>query len=130
MATLGYNQNNSILGIKKTDVTGDGMIDEIYLTGYKRKPEDILVKNIDLVVEEGKSKQITRAALPSNEGVNPRLFTGDFNCDGTADVLVSIDADSSGRFGYFFLYSYKNNRLLLFFDREKLDQERSDEVVF
>lgn len=131
MVTLGYNQNNAVLAVKKADVTGDGSTDEIYLTGYKTRPGDAVAKNIDLVVEEGRSGQIIRTTLPLKEGANSRLFTGDFDCDGTADVLVSIDISGNSSSSVFFsLYKCKRNRISLLSDWGKLNLELSFEVDF
>lgn len=101
-----------LLDYKRGDVTGDGVPDNIYL--YGNKPEGasgIFANNITLVIQDGRvhhSKAITPAF---NSGFYPRLFLGDFDKDGTADIKVSIDAGDKGSAIIAYIYAYRKNVL-------------------
>jgi hypothetical protein len=93
------------------DVTGDGILDIVSLIGEKDETSDIFIKNIMLVIKDGKTGQSTSTTFSNNAGYNPRLFIGDFTCDGVGEILISIDSGGSGGFGFYYIYSYRNNLL-------------------
>lgn len=123
-------QNNFIIASERADVTGDGVPDTITLTGYKEKPTDIFIQNITLAIEDGRTKQTTATAFPNNAGYNPRLFLGDFTGDGIADMMISIDSGGSGGFGFYYIYSDKNNMLTKLFDAEMFNSQFKYTVTF
>ncbi|KHF40650.1 hypothetical protein [Halalkalibacter okhensis] len=97
------------------DVTGDGVMDTVYLTGNKT-PESPFVQNITLVVQDGSSGRMTTVPLPENTGYDPSLFLGEFTGDGIDDIFISIATGGSGGIMYHFLYSFVNNQAQLLFD--------------
>jgi hypothetical protein len=108
-----------ILDSERGDVTGDGVVDLIYITG--RKPDGDtgwFADNITLVIEDGQDGSI-RAIKPAyNAGYNARLFLGDFDADGISDIKVSIDAGGSGGYGIYYIYSFKDYIWRQLFDFE------------
>lgn len=114
----------------QADVTGDGVLDNISLTGEKDKDSDIFIKNITLVIEDGRTKRTEKITFANNAGYNPRLFIGDFTCDGVPEILISIDSGGSGGFGFYYIYSYKNNVVKKLFDAEEFNQLFKYDVVF
>ncbi|WP_152667775.1 VCBS repeat-containing protein [Aneurinibacillus tyrosinisolvens] len=123
------NQNNAhsrsiaLLDMKRGDVNGDGIIDNVYLYGNKPEGTGIFADNITLVIQDGHSNQSTTVNLQNNAGYNARLFLGDFSKDNVQDILVSIDSGGSGGYGIFYIYSFKNNILRQMFDVERYNKE-------
>lgn len=124
------NINNYVISSDKADVTGDGIIDTVSLVGYKEKPDDIFIRNITLLMEDGNTKQTISVSFSNNAGYNPRIFLGDFNNDSIPDVLISIDSGGSGGFGFYYIYSFKNNIVTKLFDSEDFNKVYQYEVEF
>ncbi len=114
-----YSGNLALLDMKQGDVTGDGIIDYVYLYGNKHDDSEIFADNITLVIQDGRSNQISTINLQNNAGYNAKLFLGDFSKDNILDILVSIESGGSGGYGIFYIYSFTNNRPRLLFDFEK-----------
>lgn len=132
-----YIQGNSIcnnrylLDIKIGDITGDGIRDKVSL--YGNKPDGvtgIFADNITVVIEDGYTKEKKVIAPPFNSGYNARLFIGDFTKDKTDDIKVSIDSGGSGGYGYFFIYSFKNNNLKEIFNFDIYNNEYDYKVNY
>lgn len=119
-----------IITAKQADVTGDGVPDKIILSGEKDQASDIFIKNITLAVEDGRTKRVDTISFSNNAGYNPRLFIGDLNCDGVQDILISIDSGGSGGFGFYYIYSYKNNIFNKLFDNDEFNRMFKYEVMF
>ena len=115
---------------KRADVNGDGVVDTIYLTGEKEKPEDIFIRNIKLVIEDGRTQKRTVITFANNAGYNPRLFLGDFNKDNTDDILISIDSGGSGGFGFYYIYSFVGDRAQLLFDNDGYNAKIKYDVIY
>ncbi|WP_251028117.1 MULTISPECIES: hypothetical protein [unclassified Bacillus (in: firmicutes)] len=77
--------------MKQGDVTGDGIIDYIYLYGRKNVETEIFADHITLVIQDGRSNQISTINLQNNAGYNAKLFLGDFSKDNILEILVSIE---------------------------------------
>ncbi|MED4455052.1 VCBS repeat-containing protein [Metabacillus fastidiosus] len=118
-----YFENRNLLDMKQGDVTGDGIIDNVYLYGNKTEETGIFADNITLVIEDGRSNEITTINLQNNAGYNARLFLGDFSKDNISDILVSIDLGGSGGYGTFYIYSFRNNIPRQMFDVEKYNKD-------
>ena len=130
MKTISGNLNNAIIMTEKADLNGDGVMDTIYLTGYKENPNDIFIRNITVVIEDGKTKRITSFTFENNAGYNSRLFLGDFTGDNIPEIFISIDSGGSGGFGFYYLYSFKNSVVSKLFDNEEFNNTYKYEVVF
>ena len=120
-----------IIDFKQSDVTGDGILDNIYLVGTKSSGTDSpLVGDIALIVQDGITGSYTKVSLKENSGYNPTMFIGDFTGDRINDILVSIDSGGSGAIGYYYVYSFVNNSPKKLFDFEKFNQEYEYEVNY
>ncbi|MDF2904518.1 MAG: hypothetical protein K0S25_2156 [Bacillus sp. (in: firmicutes)] len=117
-----YFVNGALLDMKQGDVTGDGIMDHVYLYGRKNVETDIFADHIILVIQDGRSNQISTIPLQKNAGYNAKLFLGDFSKDNLLDVFVSIESGGSGGYGIFYIYSIKNNIPRLLFDFEKYNK--------
>lgn len=112
----------NILSYARGDVTGDGIPDNVYLTGTKT-PDSPFVQNITLVVKSGREGIITEVQLRENAGYSPTLFLGDFTGDGVRDILVSIATGGSGGTYYHYIYSFVNNVPRLILDGDMFNEQ-------
>ncbi|HEX5564642.1 MAG TPA: VCBS repeat-containing protein [Sporosarcina sp.] len=106
-----------IVAFAMGDVTGDRVIDQIYLTGTKT-PDSPFIQTITLHVRDGRTGIMTSVALHNNVGYNPRLFLGDFTGDGIDDILIAIDTGGSGGIVNYYIFSYVGNQARLLFDSD------------
>ncbi len=97
------------------DVNGDGIPDNVFLTGTKT-PDSPFIQNITLVIQDGATGRMTTVPLRDNAGYSPSLFLGDFTGDRVADILVTIQSGGSGATTYDYVYSFAGNILKLLFD--------------
>ncbi len=104
-----------ILDIAKGDVTGDGIPDNIYLTGLKNA-DSAFIQNITLFVQDGKTGTRTRVQLSENAGYNPGVYVYNFTGRHALEVLVSIASGGSGGIMYHYIYSFLGNIPRLLFD--------------
>ena len=109
--------------MKTGDVSGDGVLDTVYLYGQVDGPPGIFAENIALVIQDGRSYKSTTVHLKNNEGYNARLFLGDFNKDNISDIMVSIDTGGSGGYGIFYIYSFRNNIVHELFNVDKYNEQ-------
>jgi hypothetical protein len=119
-----------LLDWKFADVTGDGILDNVYLYGDVQARLGNLVDNITVVIQDGRTNKKTTVPLKNTAGYNARLFLGDFNKDNIADIMVSADTGGSGGYGIFYIYSFKNNILQELFDVDKYNAEYSFQVNY
>jgi hypothetical protein len=110
-----YTGGPSIVSLAQGDVTGDGITDNVYLTG-RRTEDSPFVQDITLVVQDGSNGSMSYIPLRENAGYNPRLYLGDFTANRINDILISIDTGGSGAIMYHFMYSFVNNIPQLIFD--------------
>jgi hypothetical protein len=111
--------NRKLLDWKIADVTGDGILDNVYLYGNIDEQLGNMADNITLIIQDGRSNKKTTIPLKNTAGYNARLFLGDFNKDNIADIMISADTGGSGGYGIFYIYSYRNKNLQELFDVEK-----------
>ena len=116
--------------MKQGDVTGDGIMDNVYLYGRKTDETEIFADQITLVIQDGRSNQISTINLQKNAGYNAKLFLGDFSKDNILDILVSIESGGSGGYGIFYIYSFRNNIPRLLFDIEKYNNSYTFHVNY
>ncbi len=119
----------SIVAFAQGDVTGDGVSDNVYLTGV-RTPDSPFIQQITLVVQDGGSGRVTYTPLQDNAGYNPTLFLGDFTGNRVNDILISIDSGGSGGIMYHFVYSYLNNVALIIFNYKSYNELYEYTVTF
>jgi hypothetical protein len=104
------------------DVNGDGVPDNIYLTGLKNA-DSPFIQNITLFEQEGKTGRLIRVELSENAGYNPRVNLFEFTGDHVLDVMVSIDSGGSGGIMYHYIYSFINNTPRQIFDFNAYNNE-------
>ena len=119
----------SVVFYLRGDVNGDGVPDNVYLTGIKT-PDSPFIQNITLIIQYGMLGEFTRIPLSENAGYNPRLFLGDFTGDGVDDILISIDTGGSGGIMYHYIYSFVNNTARLLFDSNVYNEKYKYEVTY
>ena len=125
-----YSRNMVLLDMKQGDVTNDGIIDYVYLFGSKNDETEFYTDQITLHIKDGRTNRISTVNFQYNAGYNARLFLGDFSKDNVLDILVSIDSGGSGGYGYFYIYSFKNNIPRQMFDVEKYNQDHLFDVNY
>lgn len=113
----------------KGDVNGDGIPDEVFLTGVKTE-DSPFIQNITLVIKDGRSGVFTKVDLKENMGYNPTLLLNDFTGDGVEDILVSIASGGSGGFMYYYIYSDLNNISSLLFDYDVFNNNYEYDVIY
>lgn len=121
--------NPMIVASARGDVTGDGVADNVYLTGV-RTPNSPYIQNITLVVQDGRTGQRQTAGLKSNSGYDPTLFLGDFTGDGVDDILISIASGGSGGMTFNYVYSDAGHMLRQLFDYEVFNNTYQYDVQY
>lgn len=118
-----------VLTFARGDVTGDGIIDNIYLTGIMTAASPFIQK-ITLHVQDGSSGKFTSVPLRENAGYNPTVFLGDFTGNGVDDIFISITTGGSGGIMYHYLYSFVGNTPQLLFDFNVYNEQYQYEVFY
>ncbi|MGM1045641.1 hypothetical protein SAMN05661091_0067 [Paenibacillus uliginis N3/975] len=111
-----------LLDMKRGDVNGDGVLDTVYLVGNKEDPTSMFADHITIIIEDGATKQTTAVHPPDNAGYNAGLFLGDFNKDRVADIFLGMESGGSGGYGFFYIYSFRNNHLHELFNVQKYNE--------
>lgn len=117
-----------IVSYVKGDVNGDGIPDNVYLTGLKT-PSSPFIQHITLVIQDG-IKGITSIELSENAGYNPMLYLEDFTGNRVDDILISIDSGGSGGIMYYYIYSFINNTAQLLFDFNVYNEQYKYDVTY
>lgn len=104
------------------DVNGDRIPDYVYLTAV-RTPDSNFLRDITLVIKDGRTGIKQSAKFPSNDGYVPSLFLGDFTGDGINDILISIASGGSGGTMFHYVFSDVNNRLVMIFNYEDFNNK-------
>ncbi|MDF2557631.1 MAG: hypothetical protein K0R71_1459 [Bacillales bacterium] len=119
------------LAMKYGDIDGDELIDRVFIVGSRpfglSSPQ---VRDIQLIVEQNKTKKTTRIPLPENLGYEPSLFLGDFTGDGVDDIMIVISSGGSGGTVFAYLYTYNNGGFHKLFDSEQFNQFMKYEVPY
>jgi hypothetical protein len=118
-----------IVSYAKGDVNGDGIPDNVYLTGVKSS-DSPFTEDITLVIQSGMTGSFTSIPLTENAGYNPTLFLGDFTGDAVDDILISIATGGSGGIMYYYIYSFLNNTVRLMFDFDLFNEKYQYDVTF
>ena len=121
--------NPRIVAYARGDVNGDGIPDNVYLTGIKTT-DSPFTQNITLVIQNGMTGSFTSVQLSENAGYNPTLFLGDFTGDGVNDILIGITTGGSGGIMYHYIYSFINNTAQLLFDFSLYNEQYKYDVIY
>jgi len=118
-----------IVSFVRGNVNGDGIPDNVYLTGIKTS-DSPFTQNITLVIQDGRTGRFTNIHLSDNLGYNPKLFLGEFIGDGIDDIFISINSGGSGAIMYHYIYSFINNTPQLLFDFNSYNEEYNYDVTY
>ncbi|WP_432361557.1 VCBS repeat-containing protein [Sporosarcina sp. UB5] len=118
-----------IVAFATGDVTGDRVVDQIYLTGTKT-PDSPFIQNITLHVRDGRTGIMTTIPLHNNVGYNPRLFLGDFTGNGIDEILIGIDTGGSGGIINYYIVSFAGNIAKLLFDSDVYNNQFQYDVTY
>ncbi|WP_427138054.1 hypothetical protein [Psychrobacillus psychrodurans] len=122
-------KNDEIIVYSRGDLTGDGFLDTVYLTGEKTEGSPFW-QNISLNVLYQHENTLERIYLKQSAGYNPTIFLGDFTGDQVDDILVVIDTGGSGGTIYAFVFSYTHGNIQQIFDVEEFNETSKYEVDF
>lgn len=122
--------NQHLLDMKTGDITGDGIIDTVYLYGDLNGPPYIFADNITLIIRDGNTNNLTFITPKNNAGYNARLFLGDFNMNKKSDILLSIDTGGSGGYGIFYIYSFKDSNISEIFNSDTYNTKHMFQVTY
>ncbi|WP_024832338.1 hypothetical protein [Ruminiclostridium josui] len=123
------NDMGNIVASAYGDVNGDGIADYVYLTAVKA-PDGYYLRDITLVIKDGRTGIKQSAKLPSNAGYSPGLFLGDFTGDRINDILIGINSGGSGAIMFYYVFSDVNNRLSMIFNYEDFNNEYQYKVNY
>ena len=119
----------NVVSFARGDVTGDRVPDNVYLTGIMT-PASPFIQNITLLVQDGRSGELTSVPLRENAGYNPTVFLGDFTGNGVDDIFISISTGGSGGIMYHYIYSFVDNTAQLLFDFNVYNEQYQYEVTY
>ena len=119
----------NLVSFARGDVTGDRVPDNVYLTGIMT-PASPFIQNITLLVQDGRSGELTSVPLRENAGYNPTVFLGDFTGNGVDDIFISIATGGSGGIMYHYIYSFVDNTAQLLFDFNVYNEQYQYEVTY
>lgn len=124
------NSNDQVVIDKKhADVTGDGFIDTVYLTGKKTEGSPFW-QDISLNIINERTNMYERIFLKENVGYNPTIFLGDFTGDKVDDILVVIDTGGSGGTIYAYVFTYVHGNMQQVFDVGEFNETSKYEVHY
>ncbi|MCP3029221.1 VCBS repeat-containing protein [Halobacillus sp. A5] len=121
----------TVIAFAQGDVNGDGIMDNVYLTG--KKPNDSgspFTTDITLVIQDGRTQGFFSIPLESNAGYEPSLFLGDFTGNGVDDIQININSGGSGGYYFVYIYSFLNNQAHELFNYETFNDQYLYDVVY
>ncbi|MEG2337855.1 MAG: hypothetical protein RSB66_02125 [Clostridium sp.] len=100
-----------IIDKKLGDVTGDGVLDEVYLLGTISAINKVptLFENITIALVDGRSKKTTYLRFKYNSGFNPKLVLSHFRNLNEMDMFISIESPTEPSQFIFYLFSAVDN---------------------
>ncbi|MBT2659007.1 VCBS repeat-containing protein [Bacillus sp. ISL-18] len=119
----------SVVTVKRGDLDGDGIMDNVFLTANKSSDSPFW-KDITLVVQNGRTHHYDYIHFKNNSGYNPTLFLGDFTGKKGDDILVVIDTGGSGGAIYAYIFSYMNGQISQIFDSDTFNDSYTYNVTF
>lgn len=125
-STMGHPQ---IVAHTRGDVTGDKVIDLVYLTGTKTS-DSPFIQHITLHVRDGRTGITTMIPLQNNTGYNATLFLGDFIGNGVDQILIGMDTGGSGGIINYYIVSFAGNKAQLLFDSDVYNAQYQYDVTY
>lgn len=119
----------TVIQVRHGDVTGDQVANLVYLTAVQT-PDSPFLQQITLVIQDRRTADAYRVALPENSGYNPTVFLGDFTGNKVKDILVVIDTGGSGGMIYAYVFSFINGRFYTIFDVALFNQKKKYTVRY
>lgn len=120
----------SLITYKVGDVTGDGLLDFVYVTAEKTLDNPYL-QQITLCIQDGRTGLVHCTLLPENSGYDPSLFLGDFTGNHVDDIFISVATGGSGAIYHHYLYSgLPNTPVPLIFDSAEYNEQFHYHVTF
>lgn len=113
---LNLPKNTYVVDYKEADVTGDKVIDKIYLVGVKEKKKDIFASDLNIIVKNGKTKKFVKTNSKEFGGYEGHLFIGDFTGDKVNDIMATADTGGSGGIIENRIYTLDKNKINTIFD--------------
>lgn len=118
-AELKLGKNTYVIDQKTADVNGDKVDDVVYLVGEKEKAEDIYASNMNLVVQDGKSKTYSKTDIKDLGGYEGELTLADFTGDHVADAFVKTATGGSGGIYSHVVATFENNKPAVIFGEKE-----------
>lgn len=118
-----------IVAFASGDVTGDNVVDQVYLTGTKTS-DSPYIQNITLLVRDGRTGVTTSIPLRNNSGYNPTLFLGQFTGNGVKEILIGMATGGSGGIINYYIVSFAGNEARLLFDSDVYNNQFQYEVTY
>lgn len=123
--------NSYVSDYKYVDVTGDNVKDNVILTGTKTNKDDTYFENLNIIMQNGKTKKFIKSSLGKySGGYKPTIFVGDFNGDKVSDIFLKMPNGGSGGMISYELISLKDNKIINLFDQKKFNYGLEYDVQF
>lgn len=121
-----------VISTKISDVTGDGIDDEVSLLGTPSSDSlnNNYFENITLRIVDGSTNKTTYLSFKFNVGYDPKLFLGDFTGDKIDDIFISINKDPSTGEYIYYLFSAKDNDIQSIFNFMQFNDFSQYKVTF
>jgi hypothetical protein len=115
----------------KADLTGDGVVDTLALTGSKESSDSPYIRDIELELTDGQSGKTVRTSIGDNNGgYGPKFTLLDANHDGVDDVYVSADTGGSGGIIEYSLVTFKGGTPEALVPQQVLNDAPQFDVTF
>ncbi len=110
-------QNQIIIKEVEMDLTGDGKVENVILTGSQKEGSP-LYENIKITVSDNKTGLTLFSITPTtNIGYEPTIMLGDFTGNGLPELFYGA-SNSSFDCGYYYLYAF-TDKVLTLYDYER-----------
>ncbi len=111
------------------DVTGDGVLDYVYVTAMKAVDSPYLHR-ITLFVQDGRTGAVSSVVLPENSGYEPTLSLNDFTGNKVDEVFIHVATGGSGGIYNHYIYSFSQPVPQLIFDSAVYNEQYQYQVMY
>ncbi|TGV30857.1 hypothetical protein EN829_035380 [Mesorhizobium sp. M00.F.Ca.ET.186.01.1.1] len=118
-ADLKLDKNTYVIDVKSADVNGDKVEDKVFLVGQKEKADDIYASNMNIAVQDGKSKAYSTTDIKELGGYEGELTLVDFTGDHVADAFVKTATGGSGGIYSHVIATFENNKPAVIFGEKE-----------